>query len=66
MSLFLSMVLHPHVQKKAQKELDAILSEGRLPTLADKAALPYIDCIIQELLRWRPIAPMGMQISPVS
>lgn len=59
MSFVLSMVLHPDVQNKAQAELDLIVQEGRIPTLADRSALPYIDCIIKELHRWRPIAPIG-------
>jgi cytochrome P450 len=54
------MVLHPDVQRKAQKELDIVLGpEGRLPKLIDRASLPYIECILQEVLRWRPVAPLG-------
>lgn len=59
MSFFLSMVLHPDVQRRAHKELDTILTEGRLPKLSDKASLPYLDCILQEVLRWRPVAPLA-------
>lgn len=53
------MIVYPDVQKKAQNELDRVLTSGRLPTLKDRASLPYIDCIFQELLRWRPTAPIG-------
>lgn len=53
------MVLHPDVQRRAHKELDTILSEGRLPKLSDRASLPYLECILQEVLRWRPVAPLG-------
>ncbi|KAF9553881.1 cytochrome P450 [Agrocybe pediades] len=63
MSFFLTMVLYRDVQEKAQRELDVIVKEGRLPTLIDRPSLPYIDCIIQELLRWRPIAPMAAHSS---
>ncbi|KAF4617261.1 hypothetical protein D9613_005667 [Agrocybe pediades] len=59
-SFFLAMIIHPEVQNKAKKELDAVIAkEGRLPTLDDKPSLPYIDCIIQELFRWRPVTPMA-------
>ncbi|KDR69562.1 hypothetical protein GALMADRAFT_77321 [Galerina marginata CBS 339.88] len=59
MSFFLCMLLHPDVQQKAQKELEIIRSEGRLPRMTDKACLPYIECILQEVLRWRPVAPLA-------
>jgi len=58
-TFFLAMVLHPEAQKKAQKELDSVLKEGHLPTLADKPNLPYIECLIKELFRWRPVTPIG-------
>ncbi|KAH8721733.1 cytochrome P450 [Ilyonectria robusta] len=37
-----AMVLFPDVQAKAQKELDAVIGSGRLPTWDDRAELPYI------------------------
>ncbi|KDQ23142.1 hypothetical protein PLEOSDRAFT_1021796, partial [Pleurotus ostreatus PC15] len=46
-NFFLVMTLHPEVQKKAQKELDDIVGNGRLPTFNDRPYLPYIDCIIK-------------------
>ena len=54
------MVLFPDVQKKAQEELDRIVSGDRLPSFADKSALPYISCLIWECLRWYPVTPMGV------
>ncbi|KAF9546749.1 cytochrome P450 [Agrocybe pediades] len=59
MFFFQTMLIYPHVQKRAQAELDVIVKEGRLPNLTDRPSLPYIDCIIQELLRWRPAVPIG-------
>lgn len=35
------MVHHPEAQRKAQQEIDAIVGQGRLPTFADRASLPY-------------------------
>ena len=46
-NFFLAMTLHPEVQKKAQKELDAVVGNGRLPTFNDRPYLPYINCIIK-------------------
>ncbi|CAE7123543.1 unnamed protein product [Rhizoctonia solani] len=54
------MVLHPEVQKKAQSELDSIIGNARLPTLEDHAKLGYIERVIQETLRWHPMAPLAI------
>ncbi|KAJ7507869.1 cytochrome P450 [Mycena galericulata] len=59
MTFILSMVMHPDVQKKAQLELDAAIGRDRLPQFSDRSVIPYIDCIVQELLRWRPVTPLA-------
>lgn len=56
------MVLNPHVQKKAQEELDAVLGPATLPTMSDRDRLPYVKRLILELLRWRPVLPIGALI----
>ncbi|PPQ94347.1 hypothetical protein CVT25_000402 [Psilocybe cyanescens] len=57
---FYAMILHPEVQKKAQEELDKVVGNGRLPTYEDRDSLPYIDAVVKEVLRWRPIVPLGL------
>ncbi|KAF8668091.1 cytochrome P450 [Rhizoctonia solani] len=52
-----AMVLNPDVQLKAQKELDTVLGPTSLPTMSDHDQLPYIRNLIQEVLRWQPVAP---------
>ncbi|KAH9063196.1 cytochrome P450 [Lactarius vividus] len=42
-SLFLALVLYPEVQKRAQSELDSVISRDRLPTSDDKPRLPYLE-----------------------
>lgn len=54
------MALHPHVQKKAQAELDAVVGAGRLPTHADRECLPYMNAVVKEVLRWHPVGPLGV------
>ena len=54
------MALHPEIQKKAQKELDAVTEGTRMPTFEDREKLPYIDCILQECLRWNPVTPLSL------
>ncbi|KAF4585218.1 hypothetical protein EYR40_002055 [Pleurotus pulmonarius] len=58
-NFFLVMTLHPEVQEKAQKELDAIVGNGRLPTFSDRPYLPYINCIIKEIWRWNTAVPFA-------
>lgn len=48
------------VQRKAHAELDRVIGKYRLPILADRDKLPYIDAIIKETHRWRPVAPTGV------
>jgi cytochrome P450 len=56
------MLRHPWVQKKAQAELDKVLGEAgtRMPTYEDKENLPYLNAVLSEVLRWRPVVPIGL------
>ncbi|KAJ9608029.1 hypothetical protein H2200_007017 [Cladophialophora chaetospira] len=56
----LAMLLYPDVMKKGQAELDAVLGPSHLPTFDDKEKLPYIDAIVKETLRWRPVSAGGI------
>src|SRR6202012_5880497 len=33
---------------------------SRRPDFRDRQALPYIDALVKEVLRWHPVAPMGV------
>ena len=59
-AFILAMVLHPDVQDKAQKELDAVIGRKRLPTFEDRPSLPYINAVVKELVRWHVVAPTGV------
>lgn len=56
----LAAVLHPAVAKKAQAQLDHVVGPSRLPGFFDKEHLPYVFAIVQEVLRWRPVAAGGV------
>ncbi|OJT10545.1 O-methylsterigmatocystin oxidoreductase [Trametes pubescens] len=58
-SFFLAMSCFPEAQRKAQAEIDALIGNSRLPTLKDRDALPYLNALMLEVLRWIPVAPMG-------
>lgn len=49
------LATHPSVQTKAQKEIDALCGVERMPSFADFEDLPYINCIVKEGLRMRPM-----------
>lgn len=53
------MTLYPEAQKKAQAEIDAVVGRNRLPTLADRASLPYVEALVKEVFRWQPVGPLG-------
>jgi cytochrome P450 len=55
----MAMVLHPHVMRRAQAQLDAVVGRDRLPSFDDKDSLPYLQAVVRETLRWRPAAPMS-------
>jgi hypothetical protein len=57
-AFFLGMLRYPEAQWAAQAEIDAVLGH-RLPTLGDRKALPYVEAILLETLRWLPAVPEG-------
>ncbi|KAI0028104.1 cytochrome P450 [Vararia minispora EC-137] len=59
-SFFLAMVLYPDAQRKAQEEIDRVLAGSRLPTFDDAKSLPYVNALVKEVLRWHPVAPLGV------
>jgi len=56
---FLAMVAFPEKQRKCQEELDAVVGRSRMPVVDDGDNLPYMRATVRELLRWRPISPLG-------
>lgn len=53
------MATSPDVVKRAQTELDAVVGRDRLPNYDDHDSLPYIEAIVREVLRWRPVLPLS-------
>jgi cytochrome P450 len=54
------MIVYPETQAPAHEELHAIVGRARLLTFADHPHLPYIRAMVKEVLRWRPIGPLGV------
>lgn len=45
------MVWHPEVTKRAQAEIDRVVGSERLPRYEDRADLPYVECMLKEIIR---------------
>ncbi|PBK75561.1 cytochrome P450 [Armillaria solidipes] len=59
-SLILALTAFLEDQRKGQEEVDRVLGDQRIPALADFANLPYIQAIIKETHRFRPVAPLAI------
>lgn len=53
------MLHYPEVLRKAQAEVDTVVGFDRMPEYDDHDKLPYVNALINEVLRWRPIAILG-------
>ncbi|KAF8869034.1 cytochrome P450, partial [Infundibulicybe gibba] len=60
MTFFYVMATHPDVQRRAQDEIDAVIGSDRLPNVGDRSSLPYVEAIYREMMRWRPVVPLGV------
>ncbi|ELU39519.1 cytochrome P450 [Rhizoctonia solani AG-1 IA] len=59
-TFLIAMLHHPEVQKAAQDEIDRMVGSNRLPGFTDRDSLPYVEAIYKEVLRWQPLAPIGI------
>ncbi|EGO19149.1 putative monooxygenase [Serpula lacrymans var. lacrymans S7.9] len=60
LTFFMAMILHPDIQEKARAEIDSVVGLDRLPSIADRDSLPYVNSVITEVFRWQPAKPMGI------
>ena len=58
-TFFYSVALNPEIQKKAQEEIDRVVGNQRLPDFRDRQSMPYTDAIYREVMRIRPVFPLG-------
>jgi cytochrome P450 len=45
---------------KARKEIDNVVGQNRMPAFSDNPALPYLQAVVNEVLRWRPVGAGGV------
>ncbi|KAK0622811.1 cytochrome P450 [Immersiella caudata] len=56
----MAMILYPDVQKRMHDELNRVVGRDRLPTFDDCDNMPYMQAMVRETIRWRPIDPLGL------
>jgi hypothetical protein len=52
------MALHPFIQERAQEEIDS--NFGRVPRVSEVYRLPYLLAVFKEVMRYAPVANLGM------
>ncbi|KAF8649385.1 hypothetical protein AX16_005826 [Volvariella volvacea WC 439] len=56
----LCLVSFPEAQKKIRAEIDRVVGNQRTPRWDDIPNLPYLNAFIEEVLRYRPVANLGL------
>lgn len=56
------MTIYRAVQVKIQEEIEQVTGGKRLPELSDMDSMPYVRCVILEVLRWQPVTPLGKHL----
>ena len=56
--MILALIAFPEAQRKAHEELDRVIGSDRAPLWEDLEDLPYIRALVNEVARFRPIAPL--------
>nr|XP_006824248.1 PREDICTED: cytochrome P450 1A5-like [Saccoglossus kowalevskii] len=64
--LVLYMIIHPEIQCKVHEEIDRVVTRDRLPTLSDRAKLPYTDAVVQEVIRHASLFPLSIPYSTLN
>lgn len=54
------MSLNPSILHRAQTELDSVIGTERLPCVADCGRMPYVEAVVKEVVRWRPMLPLSI------
>ncbi|CAG2112194.1 unnamed protein product, partial [Medioppia subpectinata] len=61
--LVLLAVKHKDIQKRLHEEIDDVIGRDRSPTWADRLDMPYTQAVINEVFRWKTIAPLNLMRS---
>ncbi|CAL1571053.1 unnamed protein product [Knipowitschia caucasica] len=53
-------IKYPHIQKKMQEEIDAVIGPERSPNMEDRKSLPFSDAVIHEVQRTIDLVPFSL------
>ena len=56
----LYLLKYKNIKARLQADIDGIIPSNRVPSLEDKAKLPYVEAFIMEVLRCANIAPLAV------
>ncbi|ENI04575.1 hypothetical protein COCC4DRAFT_40692 [Bipolaris maydis ATCC 48331] len=59
-SFIIALINYPEIQRKAQQEIDTVVGPDRWPKLKDYENVPYIRAIVDEVIRFKPSAPVAI------
>ncbi|EIN06276.1 cytochrome P450 [Punctularia strigosozonata HHB-11173 SS5] len=65
-SFVLLLAAFPEAQHKAQEEMDRVVGPDRMPAPEDYRKLIYLQALIQEVHRFRPVAPLALPHASLS
>ncbi|TFK74818.1 cytochrome P450 [Pluteus cervinus] len=60
LTAFYCLASRPGVVKKGRAEIHDVLGTGRLPSTSDRPHLPFLEAIYREVMRFYPVAPLGV------
>lgn len=52
------LIRHPRVMKKLQKEIESVVGLDRMVDESDLDKVEYLEMVIKEILRFRPVSPL--------
>jgi cytochrome P450 len=58
--LFLTIAVRQDVQEKIYKEIEEVIGHDKQPTWSDRLNMPYTQCVIDEIQRWKTIVPLNL------
>ncbi|KAF2266042.1 cytochrome P450 [Lojkania enalia] len=60
LTFIVALAAYPNVLKQAQKEVDEVFGDSKMPGSLEGIKLPYIQGCFWETLRWRPALPIAI------
>ncbi|KAM3919765.1 cytochrome P450 2J4-like [Leptodactylus fuscus] len=59
------MMMYPEIQEKCQQEIDKIRGNREHLDYEDRLRMPYTQAVLQEVLRFSSVVPLGVSHAPI-